>query len=75
MPKSRPILATADPIRPSPRTPRVFPWRSAPTDVCQPPDRSELLSATILRAEAKIRAQVNAMVGVDRYPVWETATP
>jgi hypothetical protein len=72
IPKALPIRATCDPIRPSPRTPSVFPRRSVPTVCCQPPDRTELLSVTICRAEAKINAQVNSMVGSDRYPVRTT---
>src|SRR5215813_8217299 len=71
IPKALPIRATCDPIRPSPRTPRVFPRRSVPTVCCQPPDRTELLSVTICRAEAKISAQVNSIVGSDLYPVLE----
>src|SRR5713226_8789748 len=67
--KALPTRATCDPIRPSPRTPRVFPRRSVPTVCCQPPDRTELLSVTICRAEAKISAQVNSIVGSDLYPV------
>src|SRR5205807_9951393 len=69
IPKALPTRATCDPIRPSPRTPRVFPRRSVPTVCCQPPDRTELLSVTICRAEAKISAQVNSIVGSDLYPV------
>src|SRR5882672_1970878 len=69
IPKALPIRATSDPTRPSPRTPRVFPRRSAPTVCCQPPDRTELLSVTMCRAEAKISAQVNSIVGSDLYPV------
>src|SRR5580698_499225 len=69
IPKARPILATCDPIRPSPRTPRVFPRRSVPTVCCQPPDLTELDSVTICRAAAKISAQVNSIVGSDLYPV------
>src|SRR6266853_693624 len=57
IPKALPTRATCDPIRPSPRTPRVFPRRSVPTVCCQPPDRTELLSVTICRAEAKIIAR------------------
>src|SRR5260370_43706 len=64
-----PTRATCDPPRASPRTPRVFPRRSVPTVCCQPPDRTELLSVTICRAEAKISAQVNSIVGSDLYPV------
>src|SRR5258708_38022854 len=75
MPKARPILATSDPIRPRPRTPRVFPRSSVPTVLCQPPDRSELLSATMLRALARIRAHVRSIVGSDLYPAWETTIP
>ena len=63
IPKALPTRATCDPIRPSPRTPRVFPRRSAPTVCCQPPDRTELLSVTRCRAEARISAQVNSIVG------------
>src|SRR5271168_4004931 len=69
IPKALPTAATCDPIRPSPRTPRVFPRRSVPTVCCQPPDRTELLSVTICRAEARISAQVNSTVGSDLYPV------
>src|SRR5258706_223317 len=69
IPKALPIRATCDPIRPSPKTPRVFPWRSVPTVFCQPPDRTELLSLTICRAEARIRAQVNSIAGSELYPV------
>src|SRR5260370_1108511 len=69
IPKTLPTRATCDPIRPSPSTPRVFPRRSVPTVCCQPPDRTELLSVTICRAEAKISAQVNSIVGSDRYAV------
>src|ERR1700720_1529958 len=69
IPKALPIRATCDPIRPSPRTPRVFPRRSVPTVCCQLPDRTELLSVTICRAEARISAQVNSIVGSDVYPV------
>src|ERR1700688_4159608 len=43
IPKALPICATCDPTFPSPRTPRVFPRRSAPTVCCQPPERTELL--------------------------------
>jgi hypothetical protein len=68
IPKAFPIRATCDPIRPSPRTPRVFPWRSTPTVCCQPPDRTELLSATTCRTEAKISAHVNSIVGSDLSP-------
>jgi len=39
------------------------------------PDRIELLSATMLRALARIRAQVRSIVGSDLYPVWETTIP
>jgi len=51
--KSAPILAL---LTRSPRLerPRVFPRSSVPTVLCQPPDRSELLSATMLRALARI---------------------
>src|SRR5947208_3875473 len=73
IPKALPTRATCDPIRPSPRTPRVFPRRSVPTVCCQPPDRTELPSVTICRAEAKISAQVNSIVGSDLYPVCTTA--
>src|SRR6266849_7645906 len=69
IPKALPTRATCDPIRPSPRTPRVFPRRSVPTVCCQPPERTELLSVTICRAEAKMSAQVNSIVGSDLYPV------
>ncbi len=69
IPKALPTRATSDPIRPSPRTPRVFPRRSVPTVCCHPPDRTELLSVTICRAEAKISAQVSSIVGSDLYPV------
>src|SRR5216683_7025726 len=69
IPKAVPIRATCDPTFPSPRTPKVFPRRSVPTVCCQPPDRTELLSVTIWRAEAKISAQVNSIVGSDLYPV------
>src|SRR6266404_4401798 len=69
IPKALPICATCVPIRPSPKTPRVVPRRSMPTVCCQPPDRTELLSVTICRAEAKISAQVNSIVGSDLYPV------
>jgi hypothetical protein len=69
IPKALPIRATWDPTFPSPRTPRVFPRRSVPTVCCHPPDRTELLSVTIWRAEAKINAQVNSIVGSDLYPV------
>src|SRR5580700_2968869 len=55
IPKAVPIRATCDPTFPSPRTPKVFPRRSVPTVCCQPPERTELLSVTIWRAEAKIR--------------------
>src|SRR6267143_1447218 len=75
IPKALPTRATCDPIRPSPRTPRVFPRRSVPTVCCQPPDRTELLSVTICRADAKISAQVNSIVGSDLYPVCTTAIP
>src|SRR6202043_1624532 len=75
IPKALPTRATCDPIRPSPRTPKVFPRRSVPTVCCQPPDRTELLSVTICRAEAKISAQVNSIVGSELYPVWTIATP
>src|SRR5260370_48929 len=64
-----PTRATSDPTRPSPRTPRFFPRRSVPTVCCQPPDRTELLSVTMCRVEAKISAQVNSIVGSDLYPV------
>jgi hypothetical protein len=67
IPKALPIRATSDPIRPIPRTPSVFPRRSVPTVCCQAPDRTELLSVTICRAEAKISAQVNSMAGSERY--------
>src|ERR1700689_5787729 len=43
--------------------------RSTPTVCCQPPERTELLSVTICRAQAKISAQVNSTVGSDLYPV------
>src|SRR3984893_8648003 len=69
IPKALPIRATCDPIRPSPRTPSVFPRRSVPTVCCQPPDRTELLSVTICRAEARISAQRNWIVGPAEYPV------
>src|SRR5260370_22940752 len=69
IPKAPPTCATCDPIRPSPRTPRVFPRQSVPTLCCQPPERTDLLSVTICRAEAKISAQVNSIVGSDLYPV------
>ncbi len=69
IPKAVPIRATCDPTFPSPRTPKVFPRRSVPTVCCQPSDRTELLSVTIWRAEAKISAQVNSIVGSDLYPV------
>jgi hypothetical protein len=69
IPKALPTRATCDPTRPSPSTPRVFPRRSVPTVCCQPPDRTELLSVTRCRAEARISAQVNSIVGSGRYPV------
>src|SRR6202049_4942703 len=68
IPKALPTRATCDPMRPSPRTPRVFPRRSAPTVCCHPPDRTELLSLTMCRAEARISAQVNSIVGVRPIP-------
>src|SRR5260221_1167351 len=49
IPKALPIRATSDPIRPSPKTPRVFPRRSVPTVCCQPPDRTDLSSVTMCR--------------------------
>ena len=44
MPKARPMRATCPPILPNPTTPNMRPSSSRPTDVCQPPDRTELLS-------------------------------
>jgi hypothetical protein len=39
-----------------------------PSVCCQPPDRTELLSVTICRAEARISAQVSSIVGVRPIP-------
>jgi PAS domain S-box-containing protein len=50
-------LGRFESITPRPSIPRVFPRRSVPTVCCQPPDRTDLLSVTICRVEAKISAQ------------------
>jgi len=45
IPKALPILATAQPMLPRPRTPSVRPAMSSPTDCCHPPLRSDVFSA------------------------------
>jgi hypothetical protein len=42
VPKARPIRATCPPILPSPTIPKLFPQRSWPTDLWQPPFRIAL---------------------------------
>ncbi len=75
MPKASPMRATRDPMRPRPRMPRVRPASSRPTDVCQPPSRTDRLSATRLRAPARIRAQVSSTVEATVPPVVPTWMP
>ena len=65
IPKALPIRATAPPTLPSPRSPRVRPSMSSPTDCCHPPPRSDVFSAMRLRALARISAQVSSIVGVE----------
>ncbi|OBK33200.1 hypothetical protein A5658_14565 [Mycobacterium sp. 1245111.1] len=62
IPNALPTCATRLPIRPSPSTPRVAPPSCQPTEVCQPPPRTDTASSTIRRAVARISAQVSSTV-------------
>ena len=65
IPKALPICATAPPTLPRPRTPSVRPAMSSPTNCCHPPPRSDVFSATRLRALPRISAQVSSIVGAE----------
>src|ERR1700687_4375841 len=58
-------LCPAPPTLPRPRTPSVCPAMSSPTDCCHPPPRSDVFSATRLRALPRMSAQVSSIVGVE----------
>jgi len=52
-------------ILPNPTTPRLLPRRFEPRLVCHPPVLSETASRSMPRMLARIRDQVNSMVGVE----------
>src|SRR3977135_1338828 len=60
-----PAPPPALPTLPSPRTPSLPPAMSSPTDCCHPPPRSDVFSATRLRALPRISAQVSSIVGAE----------
>src|SRR5471032_465148 len=60
MPNTWANCATFWPMLPSPRIPRVLPYRSPPRPTCQPPSRTALASTNRLRVDAMISAQVNS---------------
>jgi hypothetical protein len=75
MPKAAPTRATRVPIRPTPSTLNTAPPSWRPTDVCQPPARTDEVSSTIRRAAARMSAQVSSTVDSTEPPVVLTWMP
>ena len=75
MPNACPTVATSAPMLPSPQRPSVWPCRSVPTVVIQPPPRTLATSVGSCRAQARISAQVSSAVLCRAPPVPHTVTP